>query len=103
MAVIAANENVNEISKTVVKYNSLLNSSRYFHFAENLNFDALHDFLEGIGSFSIKIFLYALAIYHPEFRVDASCLNEKKLRLGWLGLTFTFKILLYPLQIIYNW
>jgi hypothetical protein len=38
----------------------LLNCSKYFHFGENLILDAMHDFLEGVVSFTIKLFIRQL-------------------------------------------
>ncbi len=51
-AVVASNSDVNEIPKTGVKFSSLLNESKFFHFAENLILDCMHDFLEGVAPFS---------------------------------------------------
>lgn len=74
---VASNERVCDISQSGIKYASLLNASRYFHFAENLNFDAMHDFLEGVAPFSIKLILHALATIFPELGVDADFLNQR--------------------------
>jgi hypothetical protein len=76
-AVVASNERVCDISQSGIKYASLLNASRYFHFAENLNFDAMHDFLEGVCPFSIKLVLHELATIYPEYGVDADFLNQR--------------------------
>lgn len=38
----------------------LLNCSKYFHFGENLILDAMHDFLEGVVPFMIKLFIREL-------------------------------------------
>ena len=76
-AVVASNRDVSEIRKTGVKYASLFNASRYFHFAENLILDAMHDFLEGVAPFSIKLVLRALNVNHPELGITASFINER--------------------------
>ncbi len=76
-AVVASNEKVSEIPQSGIKYASLLNASRYFHFAENLNLDAMHDFLEGVAPFSMKLVLNALALIYPELGVNADFLNER--------------------------
>jgi hypothetical protein len=57
-----------------IKYASQLN---FFYFAENLDLDAMHDFLVGVAPFSIKIVLRALATIYLELGVEAEFLNKK--------------------------
>lgn len=54
-----------------------LNASRFFHFAENLNLDAMHDFLEGFTPFSIKLVMDALSLMYPELGVNADFVNQR--------------------------
>lgn len=76
-AVVASNENVGNIPKTGVKYASLLNDSLFFHYAENLIFDAMHDFNEGVGPFSIQLVLNAFETIYPEYGINATLLNQR--------------------------
>ena len=76
-AVVASNSYVNEIPKTGVKFSSLLNESKFFHFAENLILDCMHDFLEGFAPFSITNVNRAFATISPEFGIDAELLNSR--------------------------
>lgn len=48
------NENSNLFG---IKYRSILNDLTYFKIFENLSADVMHDILEGIGPFEIKLFL----------------------------------------------
>jgi hypothetical protein len=76
-AVVASNSDVNEIPKTGVKFSSLLNESKFFHFAENLILDCMHDLLEGVAPFSITNVNRAFATISPEFGIDAELLNSR--------------------------
>ncbi len=75
---IASNRNIAEIIKTgVIKYCSLLNYSRYFHYAENFFLDSMYDFSEEIISFTITNVNRAFALISPEFGIDACLLNNR--------------------------
>ena len=74
-AVVAANRDVNEIPEMGVKFSSLLNESKFFHFAENLILDAMHDFLEGVVPFSITNVNRAFDSISHEFGINAQLLN----------------------------
>ncbi|XP_032798525.2 uncharacterized protein LOC116935302 [Daphnia magna] len=59
-AVEASSSNPEKASDTGIRSCCVLNCSKYFHFGENLILDAMHDFLEGVVPFMIKLFLRQL-------------------------------------------
>ena len=54
----------------------LLNISKYFHIAENLILDAMHDFLESVVPFMIKLLLKELNSL-PNSKISAELLNRR--------------------------
>ncbi|KAK4007438.1 hypothetical protein OUZ56_012595 [Daphnia magna] len=59
-AVEASASNPEKSSDTGIRSCCVLNCSKSFHFGENLILDAMHDFLEGVVPFMIKLFLRQL-------------------------------------------
>lgn len=45
------------VQKTGIKSSCLLNSLKYFHIAENVTVDVMHDLLEGIVPFELKLII----------------------------------------------
>ena len=61
---------------TEILRSCLLNISKYFHIAENLILDAMHDFLEGVIPFMIKLLLKELNSL-PNSKISAELLNRR--------------------------
>lgn len=59
---------------TGVAARCLLNESRYFHVTENIIMDAMHDFLEGVVPFILKL---ALREFQSTFGITAELLNRR--------------------------
>jgi len=51
-----------------------LNQSKYWHVTENVIMDAMHDFLEGIVPFTIKL---ALSEFKSQSLISAEILNQR--------------------------
>jgi hypothetical protein len=62
--------------QTGVIKSCLLNLSKYFHISENLILDAMHDFLEGVVPFMIKLLLKELTSL-PGSKISADLLNRR--------------------------
>ena len=59
---------------TGVKCGCVLNSSRFFHIVDHNMLDAMHDFLEGICPFILKL---VLRVWYEEFNIRADVLNKR--------------------------
>ncbi|MFO0089362.1 MAG: hypothetical protein ACK518_00865, partial [bacterium] len=88
-AAAASQDDVKSIPLTGVKYASLLNESKYFHIAENLIMDGMHDFFEGVGPFTIMLCLQHLSQFNPELEINAAFLNKRieRFQYGYSDLT----------------
>jgi hypothetical protein len=67
--------NPNQSTNTGVKCDSILNKVPYFHVADNLTFDPMHDLLEGVVPMEIKLVLQYFIYKKKYFSVQF--LNEK--------------------------
>ncbi|KAL0157413.1 hypothetical protein M9458_048659, partial [Cirrhinus mrigala] len=47
-------------TETGLKRQSILNDLKYFHVTENVTPDIMHDILEGVGAYEIKLVLSSL-------------------------------------------
>ena len=66
--------NVGNFSLTGVRYNTILNSLQQYHVVQNVAMDAMHDFLEGILPFEMKLVLYEL---FSGGQIDLHTLNSR--------------------------
>lgn len=64
------------ISINGIKFDSPLNRSRYLHVAEHTVLDCMHDFLEGVISFIVKLILRNYVI-KGLYKISAAELNRR--------------------------
>lgn len=63
-------------TETGLKENSPLNQSKYFHCTNNFSFDPMHDILEGIAQFELKL-VTSHFILSGEYDFDVDTLNDR--------------------------
>lgn len=75
--VLASEETEQNHRTTGVKFDCYLHRSAYFHIVENLCFDILHDFFEGVIPFILKIVLREYVVNHPAMGFSAEVVNKR--------------------------
>ena len=75
-AVGEAKINKDNVPLSGVQFDSPLNQCRYFHVAEHTVLDCMHDFLEGVVPFIIKLVLL-IFVTNPDYNISADVLNSR--------------------------
>ncbi|XP_030855542.1 uncharacterized protein LOC115929735 isoform X1 [Strongylocentrotus purpuratus] len=66
----ASQQNAAAVSQTGVKRNSILNSLQFYHVAQNVVPDIMHDVLEGVGPMEVKLVLHQFIYVDNFFTLD---------------------------------